>query len=1175
MKLLELHLKRFGPFTDRRLELGEGEQGLHVVFGANEAGKTSALRAIGALLYGIDERTGDDFVHARSLLRIGARLRARDGAELLCYRRKGRKNTLVDEHDKPLPEGELLAMLGGVDAGLFAQLFGIDHAALVRGGRSLLDEHGREAEALFGAGVGGTALHEFLATIEAEANELFLPRGTKPLLNAAIAELASLQRQVRDVSLAASRWDETRRQCDAARRELSEAEAAFTAASQRRSLLERVRRSRPRIAQRAHILARLAEIGPLPRLPDDFGARRRAALASLEAATERETRARGQRDELAQRLDGLSLNRALVAEASSITPLIERLGSHAKAMLDRPGLAADRDRLAGEALAALSAIRPEAALDAVDELRPLLQRHKRVAALVAKHQRLVADHERVTRAAAAARARLDALDAKLAEHPRAADPGTLREAITLVRRAGDVDAAIAEAARRLAAQQERLTRELRALGRWPGTAQALLAAPLPAHESVRLFDERFTELAERRRQLAVRETAVREQIRESESTLETLRLSGDVPSEAELSALRERREQGWQLVREHWQGGIAPHVVAERFDPARPLPEAYETVVGEADLVADRLRREAGAVQRRATTQAHLESARRQLADIEREQVELAREHDALDEEWRALWAECGLQPATPREMSAWLDQAQRLRDLAREGDELAAGHEHQRHARRAAREALCRQLELLGGTRPASAPEDDADAPLAPLVALAEQRLASIEEARRLRAALEEDLERLQREAGDLDAEAASVADAMSAWRDEWVALCAAFGVDTGTTPEEMLEHLQALARVVALHDKAVDLERRVAAIDAEAKVFDEQATRLLESVAPDLLDEARDTAVRALAGRLREQIELGTRFDDLTRQLADTHNTLAEAAEQREAATRALAELCRVAGCEHAQLAEVETRHLERLRLEQELQTEERELRAGGDGLDIDALLAEAGGLSADDAASELANLVEEMEHVLQPRVRDLARHLSEAEQALAGMRGGDEAALLAERCEQQMASVRHLAERYLRARVASFVLRDEMERFRQAHRDPILERASGFFGALTSGAFAAVETMLDSDDQPVLIARRASGERLTVEAMSTGTRDQLYLALRLATLAKRLESAEPLPFIVDDILVQFDDARTFATLGVLAEFSRATQVILFTHHGRVAERARELERAGGGVFVHELAD
>jgi uncharacterized protein YhaN len=54
-----------------------------------------------------------------------------------------------------------------------------------------------------------------------------------------------------------------------------------------------------------------------------------------------------------------------------------------------------------------------------------------------------------------------------------------------------------------------------------------------------------------------------------------------------------------------------------------------------------------------------------------------------------------------------------------------------------------------------------------------------------------------------------------------------------------------------------------------------------------------------------------------------------------------------------------------------------------------------------------------------------------------------------------------------------------------------------------------------------------------------MSDGTRDQLFVAFRLASLEGYGDSAEPLPFVADDILVHFDGPRAKASLGLLAEF------------------------------------
>jgi len=171
-----------------------------------------------------------------------------------------------------------------------------------------------------------------------------------------------------------------------------------------------------------------------------------------------------------------------------------------------------------------------------------------------------------------------------------------------------------------------------------------------------------------------------------------------------------------------------------------------------------------------------------------------------------------------------------------------------------------------------------------------------------------------------------------------------------------------------------------------------------------------------------------------------------------------------------------------------------------------------------------------------------------------------------------EAVLMAVRSNAEQYVRVKLASRILRDEIERYRQQHQGPLLERASEHFAVLTQGSFAGLRADINEKDEPVLVGVRPNDDRVYVEGMSSGTRDQLYLSLRLASLERYMDSAEPMPFIVDDILVHFDDERSVATLGVLAELARKTQIILFTHHRRLVEQAQALE-VGVPVKVHTL--
>ena len=94
----------------------------------------------------------------------------------------------------------------------------------------------------------------------------------------------------------------------------------------------------------------------------------------------------------------------------------------------------------------------------------------------------------------------------------------------------------------------------------------------------------------------------------------------------------------------------------------------------------------------------------------------------------------------------------------------------------------------------------------------------------------------------------------------------------------------------------------------------------------------------------------------------------------------------------------------------------------------------------------------------------------------------------------------------------------------------------------------------------------------EQVPVIGLSDGTRDQLFLALRLAGIEQHLVDREPMPLVVDDILVNFDAGRAKVTLNCLAELSRRTQVLLFTHHDYLVELARHSLPAEI-VFIHEL--
>ena len=124
---------------------------------------------------------------------------------------------------------------------------------------------------------------------------------------------------------------------------------------------------------------------------------------------------------------------------------------------------------------------------------------------------------------------------------------------------------------------------------------------------------------------------------------------------------------------------------------------------------------------------------------------------------------------------------------------------------------------------------------------------------------------------------------------------------------------------------------------------------------------------------------------------------------------------------------------------------------------------------------------------------------------------------------------------------------------------------------FNELTLGSFERL--MVEEDGDKSVIVGRRNSEEIGVEAMSDGTRDQLYLSLRVAALELHLDKGAPLPFLADDLFVNWDNERAKAGLRVQAALARRTQVLFLTHHEHLIGLARQA--VGEGCSVLKLED
>lgn len=1171
MKILSLDLIAFGPFTKTAIDLSAGSQGLHLIYGANEAGKSSALRALRQLLYGIPERSTDDFVHPFSKMRVGGRLRSANGEVLEILRRKGRTRTLRTADDQTvIADSALEAVLNGVDAGFFAAMFGIGYEDLVAGGREIVRGGGELGRLIFAAGSGLAGLGTVRDGLQAEADALFRPAGQKQKINDAIGRLKQLRSGLKDAQLSGSEWARHDQALRAALQDKGGVEAKLAEAQRSLSRLQRFAEALPVIADRRETLSVLKSLSDAVLLPVGFGERRIDALTRLRVAQNEQGLARASIAAIEKSLSELDDPSVLLRHADPIETLYQELGSQRKAAKDRIALESRRNMLRTEARQVLRSLRHDMALEDADTLRIKKPEAVRIQELGAEYERVVTRIEAIREKIPEQEQAVASADARLEDLPRPQPVDDLRRWLAEAGEVLPLEKQLASLRPQVRNLLQVCTQSQAHLGLNAASLSDVRRLAAPSIETVRVFEDRWDRLE---RWLASLKEDVRKaeaDLAETERRLDESRLAQDVPAEADLATAREIRNRGWRLIRRTLHGETLDGVEVDGFSASFPgagsLAEAFEASLRGADETADRLRREAERVAVKARLLSDRAAFQARLVKLGDEVAAAQSDQEAMRAEWVGIWQSLSIAPRTPREMRQWLSDFNVLVDRAGDVWKREAEAAELTRAIDACRVALRRCLQTL------SIPVGNEDA-LSAWVQHARRVIENEDGLRRQAEGLSRERDRL---VGELDAAKTRLtileAD-QCRWQRQWAEAVRPLGLGAGTRPAEANAVMEDLKRFFDTLREAEVLRQRVAGIDRDAEAFSSSVAALTCAVAPELAGRPVEEVAAELQRRLTAAREVLSKRQALQQQFNQEQTKLRTADGVSAEIESLLGVMCAEARCQRAEdLPEAERRSFQRRQLEEQLGRDEKRLILLCGGSALEGFINEASAVDPDGIGSDIERLKEEIGGLTAEKSL-LDQTIGSARTELGRMDGGDEAARIAGEIQSILGGIERDVEHYARLRIAGRVLTLAMERFREKSQGPILRKASELFNRITCGSFEGLRAEQGPDGHPVLVGVRQQGkEAVAVEGMSDGTADQLFLSLRLAGLDHYLDANEPMPFIVDDILIKFDDARAAAALQALAELSGRTQVIFFTHHRHLAELASR-DLPGAVLIEHHL--
>ena len=502
MKFLSVTLRKFGPFLEQRFDFDNDERGLHLVFGPNEAGKSSALRGLRYFLFGFPSRSNDDFVFKTSQFRIEATLENVRGDVLECIRRKGLKETLRAGDDKAVVSDETLrSFMGGLSEEQFKQLFGLDHQLLDDGGRLIAQGKGHLGEALFAAGAGLAGLRHLRAALDEKKDAIYKPRGQAQLATIQIRRLKELRDQIQSASLAAETYaakdEELRAAAAAAERGRQERDRARA----EHGKLERFRAALPIIDQLRSARESLSELATARTLAEGFEKDYREIATSLIALQAAYQALQSDIRTLDQELESLPLPEELLGEEESIERIKEKVAVWSREKDE--ALKSDTRRREAEAKARdiFRSLTGSTDLDQAKNYRLTIEQISRIRDLARERARLQGEWKHSCQSITKSEREIAALERKLLASPRLGDLAGLKAALDLVAREGRIDEQLAE----LRAACARTNQDRRRAG----AARSALFAPcrtvrhseIPAGRSDRLASARALEAEEAVRSL--------------------------------------------------------------------------------------------------------------------------------------------------------------------------------------------------------------------------------------------------------------------------------------------------------------------------------------------------------------------------------------------------------------------------------------------------------------------------------------------------------------------------------------------------------------------------------------------------------------------------------------------------------------------------------------------------
>ena len=1156
MRFNSINFKTIGPFDNTILEFPE-EAKLAIVEGPNEAGKTSALKQMLGFMFGFDLKSGDDFKHDFKNHAVHGSIKGVTGRPYENVTRKRGRNSLIGT-----TESELFPK--GLDKEKFLKLFAINQHGLREGAAELFKGDSDLRSLLFDAMTGLTSASS-IRTRLAELKNVYAPTNMKR------GEIIDSIKAIEGARVAISRHDHDRANKAESLKSLEQLKNELKDSSDALEIHEknhlRLRNLLGGMGLYATLTARQNEFcdyNSTPDLPSQFRddwRNNHTDYVKAKTAVESGTRSLNVDKTKLEAIPVPTLSRAVTLR---IKDLYGSRASMVNALRDLPGMVANSSNEAKTISEFVQEWLPNHQSETATDQFPTESACRRISDIATKWAQIVLLRDKAQRQNSDAIHDFKKAQQDLDSAPAPEELHELNGCLEGLRESGISDTILEDA-------KDNIDTALRAL---LGAAQTMVPSladidaierlRIPPDDEITPLTKAWTTCDDQLRTLSGNVADNQKAIIGHENELRNLRSQiSSGGGREEYDKTRQQRDDVWGLIRRRLSGEqVAPETIAEftaRAGGAHSLEEALTGLIKLADSQAEMLLAQADLTSNIRATQAQLENSKieasRLTALIESQNSVKANLRKDLEHRWAAWNAgpECVHEA---KSLQQWMRDAKNLkRELAAIKINMS-----KYETMRSRRDEFIGNLSRICGNT----------GNLATLCAQANARIQKQNDRTANLKSLADKLATVKNNVDVTDRDLKRNNDDLVAVEQQWAEAIRNLGT---IPPGRSKVFADALTAAIQAHKQRLAYDKRVQDMSTERDNFLSKLNELIavtDSSIPPCTETTWDNGLQRLQELAETENSNSQSISTLKKNIAAKELEIASQNDTLKRTEEVLNQLMEQAGCaNHHEVATVIDRSEQKRRLKNDIASDKQALIKQM-AMDVPAYEVELAGRDSAQLAAEADELKRRIDS-MRLEHQEKRDRFTNMTRDLGALAVNTEAAEARQKLEDLRAKLEEQVTEWKSIRLAELCLKEAIKRMERDCGDKPIGRAIQFFKRMTQNRYQSLGVDYEADKMILKTTRDNQHDQLIefkstdATGLSEGTADQLWLSLRLAGIEARVDqmreiNQDPMPIILDDVLVSFDDNRAKAAMEILMELGQKTQVIMFTHHAHLLEIAPE---------------